>query len=249
MDGAVDAYHACLERSPDNAAAQFLLGAAQGDAGTVAPMGAIADIFDDVAPGYEASIRNESGDDVAKMMVQILSASAASQSEQGDTPFALALDLGCGTGRAGRAVRPLVRHLTGIDIAAAMEILTRRSKICDATQHAEIMAFFDNRGADDQPFDLMVAINSLCYFGDLQSLFLNARKHLRTGGSCVFSLYSTANDDYAVQPTGRFVHSESYLRMVAAASRFDVEKIVPMKMEDGRRQLTDGMVCHFQATT
>jgi predicted TPR repeat methyltransferase len=51
------------------------------------------------------------------------------------------LDLGCGTGLSGQALRPLARRLTGVDLSPAMIDARRTRTVYDVLTVAEITAF------------------------------------------------------------------------------------------------------------
>ena len=96
-------------------------------------------------------------------------------------------------------------------------------------------------------FDLVIAMDVLCYFGDLSEIFINCHKTLRKGGVFGFSICSPDTDElWKLHPYGHFVHSLEYLREVAGKTGFDElweQKMVLRREMDEDRV---GFVCLFR---
>jgi predicted TPR repeat methyltransferase len=84
-------------------------------------------------------------------------------------------------------------------------------------------------------FDLIVACDVFCYFGDLlavfsaarQSLQLNAQSSSSNQGYFGFSTEASQdeNQGYTLHECARFAHSESYLRRLATEQGMQVVKL------------------------
>ena len=129
------------------------------------------------------------------------------------------LDLGCGTGLCGALLRPLARTLEGVDLSPRMLERARELGIYDALHCAEMTEFLRARPASA---DLVVAADVFVYAGDLSAVFAAARAALRRGGQLAFSVEALADGEFALRASGRYAHSEAYLRSCAAAHGFAV---------------------------
>jgi predicted TPR repeat methyltransferase len=125
------------------------------------------------------------------------------------------MDLGCGTGQCGEAVRPLASFLTGVDLSPRMIAKARERKIYDSLIVGSIDDALEGR---DGSFDLIIAGDVFIYVGDLSRVFAGCARALPSGGLVAFSIESTEGDAYRLCPTGRYAHSETYIDTIARAS-------------------------------
>ena len=116
LDTAARAFNATLEADPFDAqgarARLALIG--RGDAPAVLPQAYVARLFDDYAPRFDAHLTKNLGYRAPALIADALSDIAPGRR------FASALDLGCGTGLMGEALRGRVDRLVGVDLSAAM---------------------------------------------------------------------------------------------------------------------------------
>jgi predicted TPR repeat methyltransferase len=156
------------------------------------------------------------------------------------------LDLGCGTGLCAPLLRPFARRLEGVDLSSAMLERARRRGGYDALHEAELGAFLSDYLSS---WDVIVAADTLCYFGALEDSLLRAARALRPGGVLVFTVERLGTGQrYALGTHGRYAHSEEYLRAALAAANF--EMIVArgaLRSEGG--QPVDGMVATGRTRT
>ena len=75
------------------------------------------------------------------------------------------LDLGCGTGLAGAAFRPLAARLDGVDLSPAM---IEKARAQDTSMTISIVADLETAlSAPGPAYDLILAADTLVYLGDL----------------------------------------------------------------------------------
>jgi predicted TPR repeat methyltransferase len=138
------------------------------------------------------------------------------------------LDIGCGTGLVGTAVRDLAGRLDGVDLSPAMLEKAKAKTVYDALFQADLAPFMAGRTGS---YDAVVAAATLIHFGDLKGLFQAVALCLRAQGLFVFTLFPDETDtgtDYAVAASTRlaqsgcFRHSTPYLRQLAAKTGFVV---------------------------
>ncbi len=130
-----------------------------------------------------------------------------------------ALDLGCGSGLAGAKIRARCAHLTGIDLSAQMLALAREREIYDRLENAEISAWLERC---DNTFDLILACDSLIYFGDLRPVIHPVAALLRPGGHFVFSLERGDQAPFKLHDNGRYSHHPETIGEIAAVAGLDV---------------------------
>ena len=126
------------------------------------------------------------------------------------------LELGCGTGLFGIQVRSRAASLTGIDLSPEMVERARARGIYDALEVAEITEFL-NRNSDPN-FDLIVACDTLIYFGDLTLALAPAAKRLKPGGYVAFTVEQDETGSYKLTDSGRYAHSSAHIRSAAEAA-------------------------------
>ncbi len=159
-------------------------------------------LFDDYAPRFEASLVHKLGYQTPERLAEAVRGAMV---VRGITRFARAIDLGCGTGLMGEAVRAFADRLEGVDLSARMLAEARRKGIYDRLVQADLIAFLD---AEAGRADLIVAADVLNYVGDLAPPLAGARKVLRPGGLVAFSLETHAGPEAVrLAETLRFQHS------------------------------------------
>jgi len=139
--------------------------------------------------------------------------------------FSAVLDAGCGTGLCGPLVRELCGSLVGVDLSPKMLHYAKQRGCYDELVAAELGEFMRSR---PQAFDAILCADTLVYFGALGEPLAAAHDALRTGGPLVFTVEASVEPDAAdhrLSATGRYVHSESYLRGTLRESGFVVESI------------------------
>jgi len=121
------------------------------------------------------------------------------------------LDAGCGTGLCGQALRAYAERLTGVDLSAGMLAKAKGTELYDNLVKGELMAFLDGEGPE---YDVVVAGDALCYFGDVDEVLCLTARRLKRGGYFIatFELCSEAGSmGFKLNPHGRYSHRSDYL--------------------------------------
>ena len=148
------------------------------------------------------------------------------------------LDLGCGTGLSGLAIRDFARTLIGVDISPAMADKARTRGIYDQVIVGDmIMATHDIPGS----FDLVMAVDALGYLGDLAPLMRAVRAALRHGGRFAATVEESADVDFVLGPARRYRHGEAYVRGAAQAAGFAVTALEKAILRRDRGQPVAGL--------
>ncbi len=228
--GAAEAFRATLAADGDDiqgaGARLALLGAAPGP--DALPPAYVARLFDDYAPRFDAHLRDGLGYLGPEWMA------AALDRLQAGRRFSSCLDLGCGTGLAGVALRGRVDRLEGVDLSAGMIAKARETRAYDALSIGDAVAFLANGPA--AAFDLIVAADVLVYIGDLAPVFAGAARALAPGGLFVFTVETMEGAGYRLGPAMRFAHSGAYIAATAARAGLGVLEWAgaPIRREAGR---------------
>lgn len=234
IDAAVKAYEEVLAIDPEDhgGAAVRIASMGRGETPVKAPDAYVETLFDQHAEVFEDVLVEQLGYHVPLLVRQRLQALSLG-------PFERMLDLGCGTGLTGGALRDMVEDITGIDISEKMVETAHEKDLYETLFVAEVEDFLDDN--DEDAFDLITATDVLPYLGALEPLFFGAADNLAPGGIFVFSSETLPEDvmvgrAYMVGPHQRFAHAESYVRERLAATGFELVELskINVRMQDGR---------------
>ncbi|MBV2183485.1 MAG: methyltransferase domain-containing protein [Rhizobium sp.] len=231
IDAAVKAYEEVLAIDPEDhgGASVRIASLGRGDAPPKAPDAYVETLFDQHAEAFEDILVEQLGYAVPVMVRQRLQAL-----ELG--PFKRMLDLGCGTGLTGGALRDMVEDITGIDLSENMVELAHEKDLYETLYVAEVEDFLEDN--DEEAFDLITATDVLPYLGALEPLFFGAAESMVAGGIFVFSSETLDTSDarpFIVGPHQRYLHSEAYIRERLASTGFEIIEIsdINVRMQDG----------------
>ncbi|WP_332302484.1 class I SAM-dependent methyltransferase [Rhizobium sp. GR12] len=233
VDAAVKAYEEVLAIDPEDhgGAAVRIAAMGRGEPPSKAPDAYVETLFDQHAEAFEDILVEQLGYAVPMMVRQRLQTLKLG-------PFTRLLDLGCGTGLTGEALRDMADDITGIDISENMVELAHEKDLYETLYVAEAEDFLEDN--DDEPFDIITATDVLPYLGALEPLFFGAAENLIPGGLLIFSSETLpeatmAGRPYIVGPHQRFAHSETYVRERLAATGFDIVEVtdINVRMQDG----------------
>jgi predicted TPR repeat methyltransferase len=160
--------------------------------------------------------------------------------------FASALDLGCGTGLMGGALRGRVDHLVGVDLSAAMIAKADERGVYDRLVVGDAAAMLGREPTG--VFDLIVAADALVYVGDLAPLFAVVARGLASDGLFAFSVETCEGDGFKLEPTMRFAHSRSYVE--TTAREVSLRPLLVQSASTRRETGADapGLICVFERT-
>ncbi|HJX17002.1 MAG TPA: tetratricopeptide repeat protein [Acidiferrobacterales bacterium] len=227
-DEALASFREAVRLRPDFAEAAYKLAALSGERPPAsAPAEYVAALFDGYAGDYDQHLTST----LRYRVPQALYALLAERLPQGDGLDVL--DLGCGTGLSGVALRGLARQLTGIDLSPRMLARARERGLYDRLIQGDIVQVLAGQNAR---FDLVVAADVFVYIGDLNAVVASVRQALRSGGWLAFSVESLAAGEYRLQPTGRYAHAPAYIEALAQRHGFErvTEQDVVLRVEQGR---------------
>jgi predicted TPR repeat methyltransferase len=230
---AVEFYRNWLDRSPDDPIAQHMLAAS---GGTGCPSRAsdayVRSTFDDFAESFDQSLQLLQYRAPQLLHDAVTSADVLPRTEDLDV-----LDLGCGTGLCGPLLRPIARRLVGVDLSPQMISRAAARGVYDQLNCAELTEWL---AACDRTFELAVAADVLCYFGDLDLAFARVRAVLAPDGCFGCSLEAAPEGESArpfmLRPHGRYQHRLAYIESSLVRSGLRAVRISHAVLRYERRE-------------
>ena len=198
----------------------------------------VAQEFDDFARTYDSS--RVSVKAVEGYYAHTRSVVAEAVKRYHPRSFAVALDVGVGTGLAGEIVQPHLDaggKLIGVDLSEKMLAKAKAKKIYSEVHHAEALAWLrDTFLPSGRRADLAIAIELCIYLGPVEPFFRLVHASLVPGGLFIASFESledvfakggTVSDadmerGYVARPSGRWAHALSYLKAAADVAGLEV---------------------------
>ncbi len=219
MDEARAALNAWLRREPDHPVARHLMAALVG--GDQTPPRAsdqyVQEVFDRFADTFDeelAQLHYRGPQLIASALAEHLGP------PRGDLAI---LDAGCGTGLCAPVLRPYACTLVGVDLSPQMLEKAREKQLFDQLESAELTGYLI---AHPEAWDLIVACDTLNYFGHLEPVFAGASRSLRVGGRLVFTLEQEADEasdeGFFLHSTGRYGHRATYVEQALASVNLTV---------------------------
>ena len=228
-DAAAASFRRAMALDPRNKLAGYMLGGLEGGAGEVQATYVRA-MFDGYAPHFEQHL-------VERLQYRIPWVLAEAVAAEHTAPFAAGLDLGCGTGLVGDALkREEAPVLDGIDLSPKMVEITRGKGRYRAVYEGDIVAVMGRPDVRDAGYDLVVAADVFIYVGALEAVFARLAEIMVPGGLVAFSLEHMAGDDFAIQASSRYAHGPGYTARLARANGFApvINRQLPLRQESGR---------------
>ncbi len=224
-DAAIAALRKALEIEPEDVLGASITLARLGELPQAAALtnGFVRTLFDRYAGAFEDHLTGDLDYRAPSQIRAVLDRLVPGRS------FASCLDLGCGTGLMGAAIRDRATHLTGLDIAPAMVAKAAEKGIYDALVVAELTEYLADLPA--QHCDLLLAADVMVYIGDPAQVLNAAARVLRPGGLFVFSAQSCEEDlaeGFRIGADARFSHNAGFLHARADAAGLTTELCEPV---------------------
>jgi predicted TPR repeat methyltransferase len=130
--------------------------------------------------------------------------------------FGSMLDLGCGTGLGGAALRPFVERMAGVDLSPAMIAQAAAKDLYDRLVTAELGSFLVAEAANRTLYDLVLAADVFVYVNDLTPIIAAVAHILAPNGLLAFTVEAHSGDGAKLLPTLRYAYGEAHLRRTIA---------------------------------
>jgi predicted TPR repeat methyltransferase len=150
--------------------------------------------------------------------------------------FESVLDLGCGTGLAGAAFRPVCGRLTGVDLSEAMVAKAAAKNLYDRLESADLLDFLEQETDGETKYDLVIAADVFVYLNELSPVFAAVARLGAEGCLFAFTAETHAGSGVKLLPTLRYAYAEPHLRALLAAAGFSVLRLAEtsVRSEKGR---------------
>jgi predicted TPR repeat methyltransferase len=222
VEEAKQAYRATLAINPALEEARYdlaALGAAPPPPSTPRPY--LMRLFDAYASSFDQHLVEKLNYQVPEMLYEAVLATTTARAGLD------VIDLGCGTGLVGKVFRPIAGRLTGIDVSPAMIDQAKRRQVYDQLVLDDVVNYLQARR---DACDLVLGADVFIYIGDLEAVFQAVAQLLRPGGLFVFSLETTTQAEYVLQPNRRYAQSLAYIQRLAGQHDLATALANPVKL-------------------
>ncbi len=206
-----------LKAYPDNKVAEHVLSSFTSDSDAKidrASQEFVENYFDAFADNFESKL--------AKLEYQTPQKIADIITNNHQGKFNNILDLGCGTGLSGAALHNLGANLDGVDLSTDMLKIASDKNIYRELYHNDIISFLKN---SNNQYDLMVAADVCCYFGNLSKFIDEAALKLAPQGYLCFSVEKdddTNLNGFSLKACGRFKHTNKYVTDLLIKAKLEI---------------------------
>jgi predicted TPR repeat methyltransferase len=227
--GSAAAFEKVLALDPDDMFGARLKLAVLGAAGMpdLPPSRYVERLFDDYADRFETAL-------LEKLDYSVPQKLAALIAETSDIArnFALAVDLGCGTGLLGPEIRGRVDRLEGFDLSQNMLAKAEGKHAYDHLAQADLslapaVSGVVGHGLAAHRADLVTAADVLMYLGNLESVFAIVDALAAPRAVFAFSVEDGGEGEgVKLRDSLRYAHTEAYVRALCGSHDLDVVGIV-----------------------
>ena len=235
-EDATETFEAVLRLCPDDPEATHMLAAARGETPPHAAPGYVERLFDRYADSFERHLVETLRYDVPRRLRRLID-------QLGVPSSARIVDLGCGTGLCGDAVRSMAGELVGVDLASRMVERARERGVYDHVDQSDATAWLQRHpGAAD----VVLAADVIIYIGDLDDLLAAVRDALVPGGVFGLSIETTTGRPYELRETGRYAHDPADVRARAASHGLSLSVSEDVVIRFDRGEPIEGQVMAFR---
>lgn len=204
-------------------------------------------LFDQYAGRYDTALTKHlayQGPSLLRGAVQAILAAAGRP-----THFSAMLDLGCGTGLAGAAFRPLVKRLVGVDLSPAMVAQADAKRIYDRLVTADLVDALTDEASAAASYDIAVAADVFVYVNNLAPIFAGVVRLLVRSALFAFTVETHPAEGVKLLPTLRYAHGETYVRRILAAAGLEVASLARVSVRREKGVPVDSLVVVAQPST
>lgn len=243
-DEAATHLRAALAHDPDDrlGARQILAEMGLGETPESLSPDYVRDLFDDAAERFDdhlGALGYDLPERMASRVVQHL--------PETDEPVRV-LDMGCGTGLLGAALRSQVDdplHITGMDLSPNMLSRAERTEAYDDLREAALPDDLQQVVEQGERFAVVCGAEVVNYFGELEPLLRACADVLEPDGKLLFSIERAGaeqQEPYASGASRRYTHRPSYVRRAAKEAGLAVLDEEPLTLRHENDEPVEGLV-------
>lgn len=212
---ALESFRKALAILPYDQYAAHMIAALSGESSRPAA-GYVAELFDSYASTFDTHLTGTLHYDLPQLLRSKLTPLL------GTAPVGDMLDLGCGTGLAGVALRDLVSSIDGIDISPKMLAKAAERSIYRHLRTGDATTLLGTDPSFAGPYDLVTAADVFIYFATLEPIFAAVAQALSAGGLFAFSVETEPGEKIVLRSSGRFAHPAHHVETLAARFGFAI---------------------------
>lgn len=232
--GAVKAFRAALAADPSDrhGAALQLARLGVGAPGEAMTPGYVRSLFDQYAANFDTALVQGLGYRGPQVLRDALCTVTAARHRP--FRFGRTLDLGCGTGLVGEALRGCCDAMIGVDLSPAMAAAARRKGLYAEVVVGDMIEFIARQ--PEGSFDLVVAGDALVYVADLASVCRAVARALAPGGLFAFTVETHDGGGVVLGEKLRYAHGTEHVRAALAQAG-----LVTLTLEPAATRSEDGI--------
>jgi len=248
-DGAIAAFAKAKDNDPDDYHGARLQLARLDSGNATPPMSDayVRRLFDQYAPRYDTALTERlayRGPSLLREAVEAVMRTAGRPLR-----FADLLDLGCGTGLAGAALRSLADRLTGVDLSPAMIAQAQSKGLYDCLVTADIGDFLAGEAKRGGTYDLVLAADVLVYVNDLAPIAAAVGRVLKPGGLFAFTVETHTGEGVKLLPTLRYAYAQDYIARTLTAAGLQIGSVAAAAVRSEKGVPVNGLVVVALAST
>jgi predicted TPR repeat methyltransferase len=118
------------------------------------------------------------------------------------------------------AVRPLVGHMTGVDLSSGMVAEAHKKQCYDRLEVGELNLFLQGEAAERRRYDLVVAADVLVYMADFAGAAAKVAEVLTPDGLFAFTVETHTGEGMILGETLRYAHAPAHVAEVLGQAGF-----------------------------
>ena len=226
-----------LKLEPSNQTSKHLFNAYSGLTTKTAPKTYVEELFDVYAKKFEDSLVNKLDYKVPKLLSELLI------KQNNYKSLGNLIDLGCGTGLFGEAVKKFCKNLDGLDISGNMTNIAKEKNIYDKIIKNEINDYLSTA---DLSYDYFIFADVFIYIGDLDNIFKLIKERNKISAKIAFSTEDYPGEGFKLETSGRYSHSKKYILNLCKKYQYDLLVFENCKIRKEKKSIINGALYILQ---
>jgi predicted TPR repeat methyltransferase len=192
-------------------------------------------LFDQHAPEFDQALTERLDYRGPQLLLEAVRANSNAPLKLGSV-----LDLGCGTGLSGAALRSYCDWLVGVDISPGMVSEARAKGLYDRLAVSDLLEFLASEvGAQNH---LVLAADVFVYCSDIAPIAAGVARVLAPGGLFAFSVETHDRPGVRLQESLRYAHGADHVRAAIAAAGLQLLQLSEASTRTERGEPVQGLI-------